>query len=79
MAAAMQDHFLRNLNVSLPGMAKRKPAGKKQEKVVPIDTKDPTAEQVAKQLSLAQKMGLVPLPPAKLSQDEWQKVAEQSR
>jgi hypothetical protein len=78
-AAAMQDHFLRNLNISLPGMARKKTVAKRTERVVPIDTKDPTPEQVAKQLSLAQKMGLVPMPPEKLSHDEWQKVAEQSR
>lgn len=78
-AAAMQDHFLRNLNVSLPGMTRKAVPTKRPERVVPIDTKDPTPQQIAKKLSLAQKMGLVPMPPEKLSHDEWQKVAEQSR
>jgi len=79
MAAAMQDHFLRNLNVRLPGMARRKPAPRRPEKVMAIDAKAPSQEEAAKKLSLAQKMGLVALPPAKLSQAEWQQVAEQSR
>ena len=74
-----QDHFLRNLNVSLPGMARKKPVSTRPEKVVPIDAKDPSAEEVAKKLTLAQKMGLVPMPPAKLSHEEWQQVAAQSR
>lgn len=74
-----QDHFLRSLNVSLPGMARKKPVAIRSERVVPIDTKDPSPAQMSKKLSLAQKMGLVPMPPAKLSQEEWKKVAEQSR
>ena len=83
MAAAMQDHFLRNLNVSLPGMAprRRKPAAatSRPENIAPLDAKDKSAQEAAKQLSLAQKLGLVPLPPAKLTQEEWQQVAAQSR
>jgi hypothetical protein len=58
---------------------KRRAATKRPEAVVPIDARDPTPEELAKELSLAQKLGLVPLPPAKLSHDQWQQVAEQSR
>ena len=69
MAAAMQDHFLRNLNVSLPGMAprRRKPAAaaSRPENIAPLDAKDKSAQEAAKQLSLAQKLGLVPLPPVR--------------
>jgi len=57
----------------------KRAATKRPEKVVPIDAKDPTPEELASKLSLAQKLGLVPLPPAKLSHDQWQQVAEQSR
>ena len=47
-------------------MKKKKPAASRNDKVVPIDTKDPSAEQIAKQLTLAQKMGLVPMPPGEI-------------
>jgi hypothetical protein len=65
--------------VSLPGMvARKRPAVKRPEKIIPVDAKDPSTEEAAKKLSLAQKMGLVPMPPAKLSHDDWQKVASKS-
>jgi len=59
-------------------MARKKPTAR-PDRVVSIDTKDPTPAQLSKKLSLAQKMGLVPMPPAKLSQEDWKKVATQSR
>eukprot|EP00961_Rhodomonas_salina_P044663 600148-Rhodomonas_salina.1 len=77
MAAAMQDHFMRNLGIKLPGAPQRvvpKPA--KEEVIAHLDSKESSEGPT---MSLAQKMGLVPRPAPRLTKDGWMEAAERSR
>jgi hypothetical protein len=62
-SAAIQDHLLRTLAVGLPGAAQRAPPSNR-----------PGAP-----LTLAQHLGLIPRPPALLTQQEWADVHLKAR
>ena len=72
---------MRSLKVDISASGRirtRKPKVKKQEELCSLmDEKKDKADK--EDLSLAQKLGLVPAPPSKLTREEWMSVAERSR
>ncbi|KAJ1490621.1 hypothetical protein T484DRAFT_1776784 [Baffinella frigidus] len=83
MAAAMQDHFMKSLNLgnlSLSGPPRR--PIRKTSRPAPELPKPLEAagwEAVPVKMTLAQKLGLVAAPPARLTQDQWQETAARAR
>eukprot|EP00960_Hanusia_phi_P075292 768399-Hanusia_phi.AAC.5 len=76
-----RDHFMRSLKVDISASGRirtRKPKPKvKKEEIYSLT--DDKQEADKKSLTLAQKLGLVPAPPSKLTREEWMSVAEKSR
>jgi hypothetical protein len=84
MAAAMQDHFMKSIdlgNLSLSGPPRRtvirRPSRLAQQEPKPLEAVVGEVEPIM--MTLAQKLGLVAPPPARLTQVEWQEAAQKAR
>lgn len=89
-AAALQDHYSRNLTKNAQKLLKLPPINPKNnktkhicelnEKKMKFDNEDQMKiRKYINSLTLAQKLGLVPAPPQPLSFESWEMIEEQAR